>query len=513
MQLKKKLLKNTAYNYFYRIWMWFVTFLLFPFVVHHLGLAAVGIVLLVNSFVGYMGVLNLGIGPSLTKYVAQYRVENDVEKLNKSISTSFVIFLVMALVASCGLLIVGRLIIPIFNISEELVHEARIITYIAAATMFLRFPLSTFNGIIHGLQRYDIFSLTGFVASIYRLLLTVFFLSKGYGVITLVLINSSTILFGLLLNAYCAKRLLPCMRISCSFLDKRLIRMLLGLALPIFIINICMMIIYPTDRLIIGFFLPVGLIVFYEAAYRIYKLLVTLPQLLASAVIPVASELDTMRNCRSLKNLFMRGTKYMSAFFLALAVPVMLLSKLLLYYWMGETFAQYYYLVVIFTLHLFLSYNHLFSYYILIGMNKITFTLWYYVGSAILNLILSFILVQRIGLMGVVLGTTISYVVLEPIFVWYNLKVFDVSRREYLKRVLSKIYPQVLIMALPLCLLLRYYSPRNLSEVAILIFLSSVSYLVLFYFSGVEKQERKEFQTLIIAARQYIRSKLRVMLP
>jgi hypothetical protein len=91
LQLKKKLLKNTAYNYFFRIWMWFVTFLLFPFVVHHLGLAAVGIVLLVNSFVGYMGVLNLGIGPSLTKYVAQYRVENDFEKLNKSISTSFVI--------------------------------------------------------------------------------------------------------------------------------------------------------------------------------------------------------------------------------------------------------------------------------------------------------------------------------------------------------------------------------------------------------------------------------------
>jgi O-antigen/teichoic acid export membrane protein len=253
--------------------------------------------------------------------------------------------------------------------------------------------------------------------------------------------------------------------------------------------------------------------VFYETAYRIYKLLVTLPQLLASAVIPVASELDVMRDYRSLKNLFMRGTKYMSAFFLALAVPVMLFSKLLLYYWMGEEFAQYYYLVVIFTLHLFFSYNHLFSYYILVGMNKVTFTLWYYVGSAILNLILSFILVQRIGLVGVVLGTTISYVVLEPIFVWYNLKIFDVSLREYLKRVLGKIYPQVLIMALPLCLLLRYYSPRNLSEVAILIFLSSAGYLVLFYFSGVEKQERKEFQTLIIAAKQYVRSKLRVMLP
>jgi len=508
--MKKKLLKNTFYNYLYRIWILIVAFCLFPFIVHHLGPAAAGVWLLVNSFVGYVATLSLGIGPSLTKYVAQFQTENNKEKLNQSISTSVVIFIVMGFIAFFAFFIVGRFIIPLFNIPEELIDEAKIITNIVAATMFVSFPMGTFTGVLRGLQRYDIFSLTGFAASILRIILTVFFLSRGYGVVTLILINSVSSLFGWLLNAYYAKKLLPFMRISFSLVDKEMRKTLLSLAIPIFIINICMTIIYPTDKLIIGFFLPVGFIVFYEAAYRIYKLLVTFPQLLASAVIPVASELDTMRNCKSLKNLFMKGTKYMSAFFLALAVPVMLSSKLLLYYWMGEEFAQYYYLVVIFTLHLFFNYNHLFSYYILVGMNKIRFTLWYYVGSAVLNLILSFILIQKIGLVGVVLGTTISYVVLEPIFFWYNLKVFDVSLREYLKRVLSKIYPQVLIVALPLCLLLRYYSPRNLIEVAILIILSSAAYLILFYFSGVEKQEQKDFQSLIIAGRQYIRNKLRV---
>jgi len=102
LQLKKELLKNTAYNYFFRIWTWIVTFFLFPFIVHHLGLPTVGVWLLVNSFVGYMGTLNLGIGPSLTKYVAQFRVENSNEKLNQSISTSFVIFSVMGFVHPVG---------------------------------------------------------------------------------------------------------------------------------------------------------------------------------------------------------------------------------------------------------------------------------------------------------------------------------------------------------------------------------------------------------------------------
>jgi O-antigen/teichoic acid export membrane protein len=510
LQLKKELFKNTAYNYFFRIWIWVVTFFLFPFIVHHLGLAAVGVWLLVNSFVGYMGTLSLGIGPSLTKYVAQFRVENSNKKLNQSISTSFVIFSLMGFVASCGLLVVGLLVIPVFNISEELIPKAKIITYIASATIFLNFPLSTFNGIIRGLKRYDIFSLTGFVASLIRLALTLFFLYKGYGLVTLVLINSGSLLLAGFLNAYYAKKLLPFMHITYLFVDRSLIRTLLGLALPIFIINICMMIIYPTDRLIIGFFLPVQLIVYYEAAYRIYTLLTAFPQLLASAVIPVASELDTKRDYRTLKALFIKGTKYMTAFFLSVAVPTMLLSKHILTCWMGKDFAPYYVLVVIFILHLFLSYNHLFSYRMLIGLNRIKFTLWYYVGSAVLNLILSIILVQKIGLTGVVLATTVSYTTLEPLFIWYNLKIFNVSLSKYLKEVLCKTYPQVFIIIPLLWLLLRYYSPHSLVEVGLLILFSATGYSILFYFTGVEKEERKVFQSIIVSTGRYVRERLKL---
>ena len=78
MHLKKKLCKNTFYNYFYKTWILIVALCLFPFIIHHLGLAAAGVWLLVNSFVGYVATLSLGIGPSLTKYVAQFQAENNL---------------------------------------------------------------------------------------------------------------------------------------------------------------------------------------------------------------------------------------------------------------------------------------------------------------------------------------------------------------------------------------------------------------------------------------------------
>jgi len=372
---------------------------------------------LVNSFIGYFSILDLGIGPSLTKYVAQYRVQRDEEKLSQSISTTFFIFSAMGLLVAVGLFMVGYFFIALFNIPAELIQEARIITYIAAATMLFGFPMGTFSGVLRGLQRYDIPALADFAASIPKIVLIILLLPRGYGVITLVLINTVTGVLGWVLNAYYAKKLLPSLRISPSFFNKEMIRVLFSLGVSLFIISVCMMIIGPTDRLIIGAFLPVGMIVFYEAAYKIRIVISATPQVLAFAVIPVASELDTIHDTESLKSLFLKGTKYMTAFFLAIAIPALLLSKQILIYWMGKEFGLYYLLVVVFILHHFFNFNHLFAYYLLVGMNKIRFSLWYYVGSALLNVILSIILVQKIGLIGVVLGTAIPYAILEPVFV------------------------------------------------------------------------------------------------
>jgi len=508
LSLEKKLVKNTIANYLIRFWTWGVTFFLFPFIVHHLGASASSVWLLVSSLTGYFSLLDLGIGDSLVKYVAQYKAQKDEHKLNQLITTTFFIYLAMGLLAATGLFTLGHFFITSFNIPVGLVQKARIITYVAAATMLLGFPTSIFSGVLSGLQRYDISALIGFASSILSVILSVLFLLKGYGVVTLVLINSISGALGWALNAYYAKKLLPFLRISCSLFNKETIRVLFGLAVSLFVIHVCMMIIYPTDRIVIGAFLPVGLIVFYEAAYKIYHLVVSLPQLLASAVIPAASELDILHDAESLKNLFLRGTKYMTSFFLALAIPIILLSKQILVYWMGNDFGSHYLLVVVFIAHLFFNFNHLFAYYLLVGMNKIRFTLWYYVSSASLNLALSVVLVQKIGLIGVVLGTVISYAILEPVFVWYNFKTFNVKLGIYCREVLCQVYPQAGATALLLYLLKTYYLPRSLVEVGIFAILSATFYLVLFYFFGTKDWERRSLVSTITSVLEEIRFRL-----
>ncbi|MBN1794168.1 MAG: polysaccharide biosynthesis protein [Candidatus Omnitrophica bacterium] len=489
--LKQRLFTNTLTNYVMRFWGWITGFFLFPFIVGRLGPQAAGVWLLAGSFAAHFAFLDLGMGGSLIKHIAQYRAQRNERKINQAITVALVIASAMGLVAATGMFILGRFFITCFTIPPALLKEARLITYLIGITLLFGFPAKTFASVLRGLQRYDLTNLIGFLVSLPTIILTIVFLVMGRGIVTLVLIESLTAVCGWLLTLYYTKKLFPALRVQISLFDKGMVKVLMGLALSLLIINICMIVIYSTDRLIIGAFLPIGLIVFYEAAYKIYHFVVLAPQVLASAIIPATSELNATNDTGSIRKLFLSGTKYTTAFFLALAVPVLILARYILTYWMGPGFGGHYLLVVIFISHLFFSFNHIFAYYLLVGMNQIRDALWYYTGSAALNLALSIFLVKRIGLMGVVLGTAIPYAVLEPFFVRQILRKFDVPLTRYLKNVIARTYPQAIIPAVGLYVLCRYWSPNNLMEAGACVGVYVLAYAAVFYVTGIEEWERK----------------------
>ena len=64
------LARNTLWNYAGFAINMATSFVLFPFVVGHLGEAAAGVWLLLGAVTGYMGLMELGIVPALTQRVA-----------------------------------------------------------------------------------------------------------------------------------------------------------------------------------------------------------------------------------------------------------------------------------------------------------------------------------------------------------------------------------------------------------------------------------------------------------
>src|SRR5262245_8509550 len=66
--------------------------LLLPFNVSHLGPSAYGLWALTTSITWFFGVLDLGYGSALVKFIAQYRAWRDRTALNEIISTIALVF-------------------------------------------------------------------------------------------------------------------------------------------------------------------------------------------------------------------------------------------------------------------------------------------------------------------------------------------------------------------------------------------------------------------------------------
>ncbi len=497
-EIKKKITRNTIANYIGYSIRTVVNFFLFPFVVHRLGVTEAGIWFLLSSVTGYLGLLDLGIKPALVKHIAQYNAKGDKKSISQIVSIAFLIFLVMGAVAGVIMLIIGFLLPQFFRIDPEIISQARTSAYIVAGALFLSFPLSAIGGgVLNGLQRYDKTRTAGIFSSLSGAAAIVFLLSQGYGLVAVVLADQITNFLGWLLNVYFAKRLAPYLKIQFRNIKKEFVWKVFKFSGLIFIIKFASQIIYYTDKIVIGIFLNVGAIVFYEAAYKIHKVVTRIPMLLVSAMMPASSELDAQKKPETLKKLYLYSTKYMTAFFLFLVIPVLIFTKPILNLWIGPEFESSAIYARLFLLVTFFVLNHTAGMQILIGTGKIKSITRYQVIVAVFNLALSIVLVKTIGLIGVVLGTVIPFIVMEWFYIKIAFKTLGVKWQEYIPKVLIKAYIPGLISAAVLLILNHYFHPVRVHEIILVIGINFIIYGSLFYFFGLGKFEKDQFKSLL----------------
>src|SRR5690625_5879003 len=58
--------------------------ILTPFIIKSLGNSQYGLYMLIGAFVGYIAVLDFGLGNTVVRFVAKYRAENDKKSDRKS---------------------------------------------------------------------------------------------------------------------------------------------------------------------------------------------------------------------------------------------------------------------------------------------------------------------------------------------------------------------------------------------------------------------------------------------
>jgi len=428
-----KLIRNTFFNFVGRSWAMLVTLSLTPYIVSKLGIQRFGVWSLILVITSYFSLLDLGLGASFVKYVAEYHAQKDYEAINQVFNSGLALYLILSLVIVATGFVLRDPILGLFEIPAGLFADARFVLLVAVAIYSLSNVFGTFQAVVTGLQRMDITSLIALGVSVPRILGTVLFLELGYGLRGLIaneaLVFALTALF-LVLSAF---RLLPQLRVGWGFYHRHSLRQLLNYGIKVQVSRLADLASSQTDKLLLGYFLGLSPVAFYELGSRVVLTSKRLSRVLISAIVPAASEIDAREDRILLCRLYLRGSKYLVLIVAPVFLFVAAAAPLILAAWMGEGYELSVPVIQ------FLALGHLVHLLtgvgttIAKGMGKPEYETRYSLLLLAMNTLLGIVLVIRLGFWGVLIATPLSLIVSSLYFMVLFHRLLGIPLFQFLK--------------------------------------------------------------------------------
>lgn len=280
---------NIISNFLSRIWLALISLVSAPYIVTQLGVEAYAVLSLSLLVVGYFTLLDLGLGKGIVKFLAEFDVKGEKEKIKKLTGTSLVIYTCMGGVGAVILsLLTNTLVTKFFNIPLELHDISRIVFYITSLGLIFRIPQIFFTSILLGYQKIHSINTLNVIFNTLRVLITLLLLNFGFFLIDIVVANLCIGIIHLIFFIISSKKLLPDKTLYPTF-DKDLAKILFKFSLNAFISDFMGVIIVHFDKFLIGIFLPIANLTYYSLTFQLASFIWEVPQNVVSAIYPVFS--------------------------------------------------------------------------------------------------------------------------------------------------------------------------------------------------------------------------------
>ena len=444
-------LRNVISNWGTYLFTLVVNFFLAPYVVHHLGDSVYGVWTLIVSLTGYLGLLDFGVRGAVTRYVAKFHTESKSDSVGRVASSALVIFSVAGFLALAISLLLAFFALDAFHIPPAYRTTAQIVLILGGASVAVSLVSGVFGGIIVGLQRFDLLNGIEILITGLRALAIVIALWGGKGLVALACIQLVFTAARGLANAGLTFRLYPGLRIRLAATDRDHLRMIFSFSVYAFLIHISVNVIYYTDSVVIGAFLPVSMITFFAIGGNLIEYMRGLLSGISQTMSPLASTLEARQDLGGLRDALLTSSRFATMVALPIALTFMLRGGTFIGLWMGPQYATLSgQILAILALMMLFSAAVTPAGSIMLGISKHKPIVPVRIAEALCNLVLSVIWVRTMGVLGVAWGTTIPSLAFSIFYwPWYIHRTLAIRPLSYV--VSSWIRPGVAILPFALC--------------------------------------------------------------
>lgn len=447
--------------------------------------------MLVGSVIAYGSLLDFGIAGAVTKYVAEYWAKGQTKEAQQLVGTALIICLVLGSIALAISIIVAPFFSRIFNVPPENHSTAIWLVILAGFGTGLAIPSNSTIAVLRGLQRFDILNLIGAISTLFLAGSTVVVLLLGGSVVGVAATGVAVNLLMLVPTVWIIHRIAPDLRFGLAGGSLQMLRTVTSFSSSMFMLRIGGHLETKTDEIVVGAFLPMSSVTPYNLARR----LSTLPQMVTeqflTLLLPLASKLHAENDQAHLRSLYIISTRLTLAIFLPVGVSLVFLAGPFLTVWVGQAFADYAHLVLILSLASMIDTSTWPAGSVLQGMGLPRFSGAMSIISGVSNLLLSLVLVQKIGLTGVALGTLLPTCIVCLGFVHpYVIRTIKVPLGEVFRRVILPALIPVVPAGVGIYILSQRLALTSILPILLVGASGSLLYLAVYLRMGANEFER-----------------------
>lgn len=400
----------------------FVGFISVPLAVGYLGRDRYGVWITISSLLAFLSFTDFGLGSSLLNALAAAYGRDDRRQAQRYVASAFWLLVVMAIVlwvpfAGASHWIAAQLFSAKGN--SPLLSEAAPAVSIAITIFFLSFPLNLFSQVLSAHQQNAIVNICAMITATANLIAIVVVVACRAGLIWLVLAYSGC---GLLVSLICSIWLFgyakPWLRPSIRGVDSTMGRNLLGTGWKFLAVSVFWVINSQTDNLIISHFLGPGAVTPYSVAFKLFSYTVVFQSFAVFALWPAYAEARARNDIPWIRGAFKANVIFSFVSSLPFTIVCILFGQRIIQVWAGDAAVPPFSLLVWMAIWNLLLASLSAATCLLNAFSRLTGMTIYGSVTAVVNIVLSIILVQRWGVNGVVFASIVSVAVFSyvPIF-------------------------------------------------------------------------------------------------
>lgn len=398
--------------------------ILSSYIIKALGDTEYGLYQTVTAFANYLLILELGTGTITQRNVVICYQKNDRESIDKTISTMWLITIILALVIFAISILFYCSIGYLYQntMTPDQIKYAKKIFFFFMGNLLLTFLTQTLNGYTLGVKKFSFAQIAKLVKAVMRTVtiigITVFY--KHSIVIAAVDFCLSLVIF-LLTFYFCRKKC--SMHIRIGLFDKSIIVESLPLCLALLLQSVIQQANNSVDKVIIGARLSVASVAVYSVAQYIYSIFVSVMIAPVTMYLPqVAKDLNRNLDRHRFTDTLIQPTRLITLISGIILFGFIAVGKqfIIVFYGIEKVQAWIYALILIIPLFLSMT-NGVVINILDITKKRLVRSLVLF-GVTLVNILFTWIWVNRFGVIGAVMATAVTMFVGQVIIlnIYYN---------------------------------------------------------------------------------------------